>query len=192
MLTKSPDRGIYAFGQINRFGILLSPQCGQHSLRSKRTLNAERHAHRVIDGIRNSRYRRRQRAFAALFGPEGSLRISMLLDDDRLHRPATPPMMGCEYPSSPGFISMPSFQTISSVSAWPMPIHTEPMIWPSTETGFNARPQSCAAHTLWTVTSPVSSSTLTSATCARYAEYAGDGPPPLCYKFRRAPRRARQ
>src|SRR6266480_5370990 len=88
---------------------------------------------------------------------------------------------GLRYSSNPGFISMPSFQTISSVSAWPMPIHTDPMIWPSTETGFKARPQSCAAQTLWTVTSPVSSSTVTSATCAEY-EYAGDGPTPapLC------------
>src|SRR6266481_5653408 len=81
------------------------------------------------------------------------------------------------YSSSPGFISNPSFQIISSCNAWPIPIHTEPMIWPSTETGFSARPQSCAAHTLWTLTSPVSSSTLTSATCAEY-EYAGDGPTP--------------
>src|SRR5438105_12806309 len=88
---------------------------------------------------------------------------------------------GLRYSSSPGFISRPSFQTISSVRAWPIPIQTEPMICPSTETGFSARPQSCAAHTLCTVTSPVSSSTLTSATCAEY-EYAGDGPTPapLC------------
>src|SRR5215469_7452387 len=85
------------------------------------------------------------------------------------------------YSSMPGFISRPSFQTISSCIAWPRPIHTEPITWPSTETGFSARPQSCAAQTLWTLTSPVSSSTLTSATCAEY-EYAGDGPtpPPLC------------
>ena len=63
-----------------------------------------------------------------------------------------------------------------------MPIQTEPMTCPSTETGFNARPQSCAAQTLCTVTSPVSSSTLTSATCAEY-EYAGEGPTPapLCF-----------
>src|SRR6202040_3103541 len=88
---------------------------------------------------------------------------------------------GLRYSSNPGFISMPSFHTISSVSACPIPIQTEPIICPSTETGFSARPQSCAAQTLWTVTSPVSSSTLTSATCAEY-EYAGDGPtpPPLC------------
>src|SRR6266700_6503910 len=84
---------------------------------------------------------------------------------------------GLRYSSNPGFISMPSFQTISSVSAWPMPIQTDPIICPSTETGFSARPQSCEAQTLWTVTSPVSSSTLTSATCAEY-EYAGDGPTP--------------
>src|SRR6266849_6795922 len=89
---------------------------------------------------------------------------------------------GLRYSSSPGFMSRPSFQTISSVSAWPMPIQTEPMIWPSTETGLRARPQSCAAQTLWTVTSPVFSSTLTSATCAEY-EYAGEGPTPapLCF-----------
>src|SRR5579864_5870895 len=84
---------------------------------------------------------------------------------------------GLRYSSSPEFISMPSFQTISSVRACPMPIQTEPMIWPSTETGFRARPQSCAAQILCTATSPVSSSTLTSATCAEY-EYAGDGPTP--------------
>src|SRR3954453_11185222 len=55
------------------------------------------------------------------------------------------------------------------------------MTWPSTLTGLSARPQSCAAHILLTVTTPVSSSTVTSATCAEY-EYAGDGPtpPPLC------------
>src|SRR5215469_3781446 len=88
---------------------------------------------------------------------------------------------GLRYSSNPGFIKRPSFQIISSVSACPMPIHTDPMIWPSTETGLRARPQSWAAQTLWTVTSPVSSSTLTSATCAEY-EYAGDGPTPapLC------------
>src|SRR5215472_4746762 len=84
---------------------------------------------------------------------------------------------GERYSSMPGFISRPSFQTISSCNAWPSPIHTEPITWPSTETGFSARPQSCAAHTLWTFTSPVSSSTVTSATCAEY-EYAGDGPTP--------------
>src|ERR1700751_4379378 len=88
---------------------------------------------------------------------------------------------GLRYSSNPGFISMPSFQIISSVSACPIPIQPEPMICPSTETGFKARPQSCAAQTLCTVTSPVSSSTVTSATWAEY-EYAGDGPtpPPLC------------
>src|SRR5947209_12672997 len=81
------------------------------------------------------------------------------------------------YSSRPGFISRPSFQTISSWSAWPMPIQTEPITCPSTDTGLSARPQSCAAQTLWTVTSPVSSSTLTSATWAEY-EYAGEGPTP--------------
>src|SRR5215475_10613107 len=81
------------------------------------------------------------------------------------------------YSSMPGFISRPSFHTISSCNAWPSPIHTEPITWPSTDTGFSARPQSCAAQTLWTFTSPVSSSTVTSATCAEY-EYAGDGPTP--------------
>src|SRR5581483_8950721 len=88
---------------------------------------------------------------------------------------------GDRYSSIPGFISRPSFQTISSWSACPSPIQTEPITLPSTETGLSARPQSCAAQTLCTVTSPVSSSTLTSATCAAY-EYAGDGPtpPPLC------------
>src|SRR5271157_1927457 len=84
---------------------------------------------------------------------------------------------GLRYSSMPGFISKPSFQTISSCSAWPSPIQTEPITWPSTATGFSARPQSCAAQILCTVTSPVSSSTLTSATCAAY-EYAGDGPTP--------------
>src|SRR5262249_17354272 len=88
---------------------------------------------------------------------------------------------GLRYSSRPGFISMPSFQTISSVKAWPMPIQTEPVILPPTDAGFNALPQSCEAQTLCTVTSPVSSSTLTSATCAEY-EYAGEGPTPapLC------------
>src|SRR5271166_5982464 len=88
---------------------------------------------------------------------------------------------GLRYSSNPGFITSPSFQIISSCSAWPSPIHTEPMTCPSTATGFNARPQSCAAHILCTVRTPVSSSTLTSATCAEY-EYAGDGPTPapLC------------
>src|SRR5260221_2823432 len=81
------------------------------------------------------------------------------------------------YSSIPGFISSPSFHTISSCIAWPSPIHTEPITWPSTDTGFSARPQSSAAQTLWTLTSPVSSSTVPSATCAEY-EYAGDGPTP--------------
>src|SRR5262249_9230172 len=85
------------------------------------------------------------------------------------------------YSGNPGFISRPSFQTISSCKACPKPIQTEPITCPSTLTGFKARPQSCAAQILWTVTTPVSSSTLTSATCAEY-EYAGDGPTPapLC------------
>src|SRR5437868_2042331 len=73
---------------------------------------------------------------------------------------------GERYESNPGLMSKPSFQIISSCSAWPRPIQTEPITWPSTDTGFNARPQSCAAQTLCTVTWPVSSSTLTSATCA--------------------------
>src|SRR5579859_2528952 len=81
------------------------------------------------------------------------------------------------YSSMPGFISRPSFHTISSCIACPKPIHTEPITWPSTDTGLRARPQSCAAQTLWTFTSPVSSSTVTSATCAEY-EYAGEGPTP--------------
>src|SRR3954471_23404908 len=86
------------------------------------------------------------------------------------------------YSSNPGFISSPSFQTISSCSACPNPIHTDPMTCPSTDTGFSARPQSCAAQSFCTVTTPVSSSTVTSATCAEY-EYAGEGPtpPPLCF-----------
>src|SRR5215467_9050742 len=84
---------------------------------------------------------------------------------------------GLRYSSSPGFIISPSFQIISSCNAWPRPIHTEPITWPSTATGFRARPQSCAAQILCTVTTPVSSSTLTSATCAEY-EYAGEGPTP--------------
>src|SRR5438034_8055640 len=62
---------------------------------------------------------------------------------------------GLRYSSNPGFMSRPSFQIISSVSAWPMPIQTEPIICPSTETGLRARPQSCAAQTLWTVTAGV-------------------------------------
>src|SRR5271169_89432 len=88
---------------------------------------------------------------------------------------------GLRYSSIPGFMSSPSFHTISSCSAWPSPIHTDPITCPSTATGFKARPQSWAAQILWTVTSPVSSSTLTSATCAEY-EYAGEGPTPapLC------------
>src|ERR1700687_4197441 len=109
-------------------------------------------------------------------GPSGSMLSTMMgsTSGDSIED-------GLRYSSNPGFINMPSFQTISSVSACPMPIQTEPMIWPSTETGFNARPQSCAAQTLCTTTSPVSSSTLTSATCAEY-EYAGEGPTPapLC------------
>src|SRR5690242_11215509 len=86
------------------------------------------------------------------------------------------------YSSMPGFISRPSFHTISSCSACPNPIHTDPITCPSTLTGFSARPQSCAAQIFSTVTSPVSSSTATSATCAEY-EYAGEGPTPapLCF-----------
>src|SRR5271165_3513340 len=88
---------------------------------------------------------------------------------------------GLRYSSNPGFISKPSFQTISSCNACPSPIQTEPITCPSTATGFRALPQSCAAQILCTVTTPVSSSTLTSATCAEY-EYAGEGPTPapLC------------
>src|SRR6185369_17440557 len=110
-------------------------------------------------------------------GPSGSMLSTMMASTS-----GDSTEDGLRYSSNPGFISMPSFQTISSVRACPMPIQTEPMTCPSTETGFNARPQSCAAQTLCTVTSPVSSSTLTSATCAEY-EYAGEGPTPapLCF-----------
>src|SRR6266481_3651597 len=81
-------------------------------------------------------------------GPSGSMLSTMMGSDlgDSTDD-------GLRYSSKPGFISKPSFQIISSVSAWPMPIQTEPMIWPSTETGLSARPQSCAAQTLWTVAS---------------------------------------
>src|SRR6516162_548959 len=110
-------------------------------------------------------------------GPSGSMLSTMMhsISGDSTED-------GLRYSSKPGFISSPSFQTISSCSAWPSPIQTDPITCPSTATGFSARPQSCAAQTLWTVTSPVSSLTLTSATCAEY-EYAGDGPtpPPLCF-----------
>src|SRR5438270_7363482 len=105
-------------------------------------------------------------------GPSGST-LSMMklsISGDSLDE-------GDLYSSMVGFISRPSFQTNSSCSACPSPIQTEPITCPSTETGLRARPQSCAAQTLWTVTSPVSSSTLTSATCAEY-EYAGEGPTP--------------
>src|SRR5947209_19802989 len=105
-------------------------------------------------------------------GPSGSMLSTMMASTS-----GDSTADGDLYSSKPGLMSRPSFHTISSCSAWPSPIHTEPITCPSTETGLSARPQSCAAHTLWTVTSPVSSSTLSSATCAAY-EYAGDGPTP--------------
>src|SRR5579859_4579980 len=56
-------------------------------------------------------------------------------------------------------------------------MYAAPSIWPSTEGGLSARPQSCASVIRSTVTTPVSRSTLTSATAAWY-EYAGVGPTP--------------
>ncbi len=49
--------------------------------------------------------------------------------------------------------------TRSSVSAKPIPCVTAPITWLSTIVGFTIRPQSCAATTRRTVTSPLSTST---------------------------------
>ena len=158
-------RWIYALGQVQSLVLSLRPQRSQHALRRERRF-MQAHADCIVDRIRNCRNGRRQRSFAAFLRAKRTFRIDALhndrLDFGRLHRRWTAVFQ------QPAFISIPSFHTISSVSACPMPIHTEPIICPSTETGFSARPQSCAAQTLCTVTSPVSSSTLTSATCAEY------------------------
>src|SRR5512146_3308237 len=68
----------------------------------------------------------------------------------------------------------PSWYCVSSESACPMPIHTAPCTWPSTASGLIAKPQSWATQTRSTVTTPVSSSTLTSTTCAEYENPAVD------------------
>src|SRR5947209_1403011 len=78
-------------------------------------------------------------------GPSGSMLSTM-----KLSISGDSVAAGDLYSSIPGFISRPSFHTNSSCSACPSPIHTEPMTCPSTETGFSARPQSCAAHILLT------------------------------------------
>src|SRR5580765_5555412 len=67
-----------------------------------------------------------------------------------------------------GRSASPSWYWVSSDSACPMPIQTAPCTWPSTASGLIAKPQSCATQTCSTVTAPVSSSTLTSTTCAEY------------------------
>ena len=164
MLAKTLGRRwIHALRQIQSLVLSLRPQRCQHALRREWRL-MQAHADCIVNRIRNCRDRRGQRSLAAFLGAKRTFGIDAL-DDDRLDLGDSTDD-GLRYSSIPAFISMPSFQTISSVSACPMPIHTEPIIWPSTETGFSARPQSCAAHTLCTVTSPVSSSTLTSATWA--------------------------
>src|SRR5207248_6188127 len=66
---------------------------------------------------------------------------------------------------------------ISSISASPRPMYTEPSIWPITVAALMARPTSCAIQILGTRTMPVAGSTSTSATQPLY-EYAGDGPTP--------------
>src|SRR6266566_1943951 len=66
---------------------------------------------------------------------------------------------------------------ISSISASPSPMYTEPSICPITVAALMARPTSCAIQILGTRTMPVAGSTSTSATQALW-EYAGDGPTP--------------
>src|SRR5213076_257747 len=55
---------------------------------------------------------------------------------------------------------------ISSISASPRPMYTEPSIWPITVAALIARPTSCAIQILGTRTIPVAGSTSTSATQA--------------------------
>jgi hypothetical protein len=71
----------------------------------------------------------------------------------------------------------PPRNTCSSTTASPYPMYADPSICPSTFGGLSARPQSWALVMRSTVTTPVSRSTLTSATAAWY-EYAGVGPTP--------------
>src|SRR5664279_2976150 len=71
-----------------------------------------------------------------------------------------------------GRTARPSWYCVSSDSACPIPIQTAPCTWPSTASGLIAKPQSCATQTRSTLTTPVSSSTLTSTTWAAYEKPA--------------------
>src|SRR5204863_9666894 len=80
---------------------------------------------------------------------------------------------GERYSRSPGLMSKPSFQTISSSIACHRPIQTHPMICPSTEHAHREQQQSYAAQLLWIVNHPDHSSTLSSTTNAEQ-NYADD------------------
>ena len=148
MLAKSCGiRGIYAAGHLNFFRAgFFRAQSGKHALRRERRF-AQAHSDRILNRIRDRGNRRGQRTFARFFRAKRAFGIDAL-HNDRIQFREIQSTDGERYSNIPGFISRPSFQTISSCSAWPRPIHTEPITWPSTETGFNARPQSCAAQIL--------------------------------------------
>src|ERR1019366_7405576 len=75
-------------------------------------------------------------------------------------------MVGMRYSSRLACAGRPSREWVSSHSACPIPIQTDPWICSSTASGLMAWPQSSATHTLSTVTRPVASSMLTSTTWA--------------------------
>src|SRR3972149_6491867 len=64
--------------------------------------------------------------------------------------------VGSLYSKNEGFIDQPFSILNSSNNAWPKVMETEPSICPSTDMGFMAKPQSWAAATLCTFTTPVS------------------------------------
>jgi hypothetical protein len=71
-----------AFSQIQRLGIFLSAQRGQHPLRSEGRF-VQPNADRIVDGVGNRGNGCGQRTFAAFLGAERALRIDAL-DDNRL------------------------------------------------------------------------------------------------------------
>src|SRR5882762_3541747 len=71
---------INALGHVDRLSVLLRPERSQDPLRGERRF-VQPDSHRIVNGIRNGRNGRGERAFAALLRAEWSLGIDTLHDD---------------------------------------------------------------------------------------------------------------
>ena len=171
--SRNPDGFVGSMPSVKLIGLAFCfARSVRHPLRGKR-----RFMHRTPTASRwHSQWPESlgERPFAALLGSERPLRIHTL-DKDGLHFRRLDRGRAAILQQS-GFISMPSFQTISWVSARPIP-STRAVIWPSTDI---SAPPAIVGRPHFVDRDFFSLLTLTSATCAEY-EYAGEGtPPPLC------------